>query len=299
MRLRQSRVAMRIMALGQGAAPMPWNLVPGPVPGPFLPATSMRLRARNEIRIRCEDDCPLVAMLRPRSGDDQWVVAERYDVAPWVPASEYADCFGNLCQRYTLPRGDSVVTVETEVEVADQIAVDRSAPMVPTGQLPDEVMVYLLQSRYCPSDKMEQRARGIVQGCAPGYPQAERIHDWVRANIEYRYGVSRETTCALDTLAMGAGVCRDFAHVGVALSRSLNLPARVVVGYLHGLDPMDMHAWYEVFLGGRWYAFDATQQEPRGGRVRVAHGRDIADVAFLSNYGPLEITEMKVSVAVV
>jgi transglutaminase-like putative cysteine protease len=259
----------------------------------------MRLRARNRIEIHCDEDCPLAAILRPRSGDHQWVVAERYEIAPQVPASEYVDGFGNLCQRFTLPRGDSVLTVEHEVEVADQIAVDRRAPRIPAGQLPDATLVYLLQSRYCPSDKMEERARAIVQGCAPGYPQAERISDWIRKHIAYRYGVSQESTCALDTLEQGAGVCRDFAHVGVALCRSLLLPARVVVGYLHGLEPMDMHAWYEVFLGGRWYSFDATQDEPRGGRVVVAHGRDAADVAFLSNYGPLEITRMDVSVTAV
>lgn len=257
----------------------------------------MRLRARNRIEVHCEDDCPLVAVLRPRSGETQWVVAERYEITPWVPATEYVDCFGNLCQRFTLAQGDSVISVESEVEVADQIDVDRRAAQVPPGLLPNETLVYLLQSRYCPSDKMDERARAIVQGCAPGYPQAERIHDWIRDNIEYRYGVSEESTCALDTLNHGAGVCRDFAHVGVALSRALNLPARVVVGYLHGLDPMDMHAWYEVFLGGRWFPFDATQDSPRGGRIVVAHGRDIADVAFLSNYGPLEITQMDVSVA--
>lgn len=278
---------------------MPWNLPPGRAPGVFCAVTTMRLRARNRIQLQCEHDCPLVAMLRPRSSAEQWVAAERYDLAPWVPASEYVDSFGNLCQRYTLPQGASTITVETEVEVADQIVVDRHAAAVPPAQLPDETLVYLLQSRYCPSDKMDQRARAIVQGCAPGYPQAERIHDWIRDNIEYRYGVSEEGTCALDTLAAGAGVCRDFAHVGVALCRSLMLPARVVVGYLYELDPMDMHAWYEVFLGGRWYAFDATQQQPRGGRIVVAHGRDVADVAFLSNYGPLEITQMDVSVIAV
>ena len=259
----------------------------------------MRLRARNRIEVQCEEDCPLAAMLRPRSGPDQWVVAERYEVAPWVPATEYVDSFGNLAQRFTLPRGASAITVETEVEVEEQIAVDRRAPQVAPAMLPDETLVYLLQSRYCPSDKMEERARAIVQGCVPGYPQAERIHDWVREHITYRYGVSAESTCALDTLVQGAGVCRDFAHVGVALCRSLLLPARVVVGYLYGLEPMDMHAWYEVFLGGRWYAFDATQESPRGGRIVVAHGRDIADVAFLSNYGPLEITNMEVTVRAV
>lgn len=260
-----------------------------------LPAI-MRLRARNSIAVHCPDDCAVAAVLRPRSGAEQWVVAERYEIAPWVPATEYVDSFGNLCQRYTLPRGDSTICVESEVEVAEQVAVDRRAPQLPAAQLPDEALVYLLQSRYCPSDKMEERARAIVQGCAPGYPQAERIADWIRENIEYRAGASEESTCALDTLRDAAGVCRDFAHVGVALCRSLLLPARVVVGYLHELEPMDMHAWYEVFLGGRWYAFDATQPEPKGGRIVVAHGRDIADVAFLSNYAPLEITRMEVSV---
>jgi transglutaminase-like putative cysteine protease len=256
----------------------------------------MRLRTRNRIVLRCEDACPVVALLRPRSGASQWVIRERYGIEPWVPATEYVDGFGNLCQRFTLPAGESVLDVEHEVEVADQVEVDRGAAQVPPAQLPDEALQYLLQSRYCPSDKMSERAREIVQGCPPGYPQAERIAEWIREHISYRYGVSGASTCALDTLQGGAGVCRDFAHVGIALSRSLMMPARIVVGYLHELDPMDMHAWYEVFLGGRWYAFDPTQARPRGGRVMVARGRDAADVAFLSEYGSLEVTQMDVSV---
>lgn len=256
----------------------------------------MRLRTRNRIALRCDDACPVVALLRPRSGATQWVVRERYGIEPWVPATEYIDCFGNLCQRFTLPAGTSELDVEHEVDVADQIEVDLGAVQVAPAQLPDDVLQYLLQSRYCPSDKMCERAKDIVQGCPPGYPQAERIASWVRGTLEYRYGVSEASTCALDTIESGAGVCRDFAHVGIALSRSLMMPARIVVGYLHGLDPMDMHAWYEVFLGGRWFAFDATQDAPRGGRVVVARGRDAADVAFLSEYGPLEVTRMEVSV---
>jgi transglutaminase-like putative cysteine protease len=256
----------------------------------------MRLRTRNRIALHCEEACPALALLRPRSGTEQWVVAERYAIEPWVPATEYVDGFDNLCQRFTLPAGDSVLDVQHEVEVPDQIEVNRAAQQVPPAQLPDGTLQYLLQSRYCPSDKMSERAKAIVQGCPPGYPQAERIAAWVRENIDYRYGVSEASTCALDTLECRAGVCRDFAHVGIALSRSLMMPARIVVGYLHDLDPMDMHAWYEVFLGGRWYAFDATQQEPRGGRVVVARGRDAADVAFLSEYGTLKVTQMDVSV---
>lgn len=258
----------------------------------------MRLIARNALHLECEQDCPLVAMLRPRSSDRQWVVSERYEVTPWVPATEYVDSFGNLCQRFTLPGGAASIVVESEVEVPDQIDVDPHAPFTPVESLPDDTLIYLLQSRYCPSDKMEERAREIVQGCSPGYPQVDRIRQWIHGHLEYQYGVSNETTCALDTLRDGAGVCRDFAHVGVALCRSLNVPARVVVGYLLGLEPMDMHAWFEAFVGGRWYAFDPTQDAPRGGRVVVAHGRDIADVAFLSNYGPLEITQMDVEVSV-
>ena len=107
----------------------------------------MRLRARHDIVLHCEEDCPLSAILRPRSGPDQWVIAERYTISPSVTAKEYVDSFGNLCQRYTLPRGDSRITVESEVEVADQIAVDRHAPQVPPAMLPDETLMYLLQSR--------------------------------------------------------------------------------------------------------------------------------------------------------
>jgi transglutaminase-like putative cysteine protease len=256
----------------------------------------MRLVASASITVECEQACPSVAMLRPRSGHSQWVVAERYEVTPWVPAKEYVDAFGNLCQRFTLPAGRSTIAVRSEVEVADQLAVDVHAPLTPVEMLPDEALVYLLQSRYCPSDKMEERALPIVQGVAPGYAQVERIRRWIHENHEYKYGVSCENTDALDTMAAKAGVCRDFAHIGVALCRSLKIPARVVVGYLHELDPMDLHAWFEAFIGGRWYTFDATQEEPKGGRIVVAHGRDIADVAFLSNYGPMAVKEMKVSV---
>jgi transglutaminase-like putative cysteine protease len=256
----------------------------------------MLLTTVSRIRVTCEQDTPVVAMLRPRSGQAQWVLGQRYELSPWVPAREYVDGYGNLCQRFVVPRGEMTLAVTSDVEVAETVAVDMHAPMTPVDRLPDDALVYMLQSRYCPSDVMEDQAKAVVQGCAPGYPQAARICDWVRDNHEYRYGVSDASTTALDTIRHGAGVCRDFAHVGISLSRALHLPARFVVGYLLDLDPMDMHAWYEVYLGDRWYTFDATQDAPRGGRVVVAYGRDATDVAFLSSYEPLEIAQMKVSV---
>ncbi|MDM0116825.1 transglutaminase family protein [Variovorax sp. J22R133] len=165
-----------------------------------------------------------------------------------------------------------------------------------TSRLPQDALVYLLQSRYCPSDKMQAQARNLVDKSSSGYAQVESIRAWIHQNLEYKYGVSNGSTDAIDTLRFGAGVCRDFSHVGIAMCRALWIPARMVVGYLHGLEPMDMHAWFEAFVGGRWYTFDATQAQPRGGRIVVAYGRDAADVAFLSNYGPLEMLDMKVVV---
>ncbi len=248
--------------------------------------------------VKAKSDCPIVAMLRPRSGHAQWMVRESYDIHPPVPITEYVDSYGNLCQRFVVPQGEMIIAVEMTMEVDDQIATDHEARSTPIDMLPDDALQYLLQSRYCPSDKMEDKAREIVGDAVSGYEQAEKIRSWIHANIEYKYGVSSGTTDALDTLNDKAGVCRDFAHIGIGLCRSLRMPARMVVGYLHKLDPMDLHAWFEVFIGGRWYTFDATQDAPRGGRIVLAYGRDAADVAFISDYAshPLEMGEMKVEV---
>lgn len=144
---------------------------------------------------------------------------------------------------------------------------------------------------------MTARARDITADASPGYAQVEAVRRWIHDNLKYQPGSSDCTTDAMQTLDTGAGVCRDFAHVGIALTRALHIPARMVAGYLHQLEPMDMHAWFEAFVDGRWYTFDATQSAPRGGRIVVGYGRDAADVAFLSNYGDMDIEEMTVTVA--
>ena len=256
----------------------------------------MHFQVRSLITVECPHDCPVVAMLRPRSGTAQWVVSDRYGIAPWVRPREYDDAFGNLCQRFIAPAGRTTLDVTSEVIVDEYLAVDPDAGWTPIDLLPDDALVYLLQSRYCPSDKLDAKAREVVQGVAPGYAQVETIRRWIHDNHAYRYGVSEASTDAMDTMEAKAGVCRDFAHIGVALCRALRIPARFVVGYLYQLDPMDLHAWFEAFVGGRWYTFDATQTEPRGGRVVLAYGRDAADVAFLSNYADMQVVEMQVSV---
>lgn len=254
----------------------------------------MRLDAGCDLLVEAAEPCPCVGILRPRSGAAQWLAAVRYQLTPHLPSTEHTDDFGNLCQRFVAPAGRTRIRVQVEVHTEADLAVDPEAAATPVGDLPDDVLHFLLPSRYCPSDKIEPRAREVVGQALPGYAQVEAIRHWIHTNLEYRYGVSDASTDALDSLAQGAGVCRDFSHIGIAMCRSLRIPARMVVGWLYQLDPMDLHAWFEAYIGGRWYTFDATQDVPRGGRIVLAYGRDAADVAFLSNYGPLQTVEMQV-----
>jgi len=257
----------------------------------------MRLRAGCQLTLIATSPQPLVAMLRPRSGVGQWIVEEKYAFEPFVEATEYVDCFGNLCQRLTTPAGGLLLQTEVTVEVARDIAVKPGAPPTSIAELPEYTLQFLLPSRYCPCDTLESLAQEITRGSVLGYDQAEAVRAWIRENIEYRYGVSNGSTSATDTLRDKAGVCRDFAHIGISLCRALHIPARMVVGYLHRLTPMDLHAWFEAFVDGRWYTFDATQAEPRGGRIVIAYGRDAADVALFPEFGPIETRGMRVWVA--
>jgi transglutaminase-like putative cysteine protease len=254
----------------------------------------MQLQAGCEIDLSADSPTPIIAMLRPRSGDAQWLISERYDFQPFVKATEYVDSFGNLCQRLIAPAGAFRIRTDVVLEVDDEIAVDHDAGWTTPSALPDHTLQFLLPSRYCPSDTMGKVALDVVAGKRPGYEQVAAISTWIRENIEYRYGVSDASTTASDTLRDKAGVCRDFSHIGLSLCRALTIPARMVVGYLHRLEPMDLHAWFEAFLDGRWYVFDATQSAPRGGRIPIAYGRDAADVALITNLGPLKTDSMRV-----
>ena len=240
-----------------------------------MPATSLKLHVGSDITVRAAADCPIVAMLRPASGLAQWLSSETYAFDPWVPTTEYVDVYGNLCQRMVVPQGEMRLRVEATVETEPDLAVNPGAPFTLVQNLPDSALQFLLPSRYCPSDTLESRAREIAANASPGYGQVEAIRAWIHGGIEYRYGTSDASTDAAATLARGAGVCRDFAHVGIALTRALRIPARMVVGYLLGLDPMDLHAWFEAYVGDRWYTFDATQAEarrPRRPRLRARRG---------------------------
>lgn len=254
----------------------------------------MRLNAGCNLLFEAIAPSPLILMLRPQSGLGQRVIQEDYRCEPTVPVIEFRDSYGNLCQRLMTPQGLFRVEASTTVETSDEIDIQPGASFVPVQELPHYALQFLLPSRYCQSDLLSDLANKIVAGITSAYDQVEAIRHWIYTHIEYRYETSNASTSAIETITSRIGVCRDFVHLGIALCRSLTIPARMVVGYLYQLKPMDLHAWFEAFVGNRWYTFDATQPEPRGNRIAIAYGRDAADVALATQFGPLILTEMEV-----
>ena len=254
----------------------------------------MKLYAGCELIYQAQEPTPLILMLRPRSGDGQWIAGETYELEPLVPVTEYTDMYGNVAQRLVTTAGRFRIRTTVEVETTDAIDVVMDAPFTPIELLPDAVLPFLLPSRYCQVEQFGGLAVEIAGDAAPGYGQVETIRQWIRANVNYQYGTSNASTSAIETERQRTGVCRDFAHLGITLCRSLNIPARMVVGYLYKLKPMDLHAWFEAFVGERWYTFDATQAEPRGNRIIVAYGRDAADVALVTQFGAITLEYMSV-----
>jgi transglutaminase-like putative cysteine protease len=230
---------------------------------------------------------PMVFMLRPRSGPTQWVAREDYRISPSVQVVEITDGFGNLCQRLVAPVGRFEIYTSAEVMVEDQPSLAKDAPFVEVPELPHDVLEYLLPSRYCESDRFSDMATEIVGESQSGYAQVAAITSWVHSNIRNVPGSSTYPVSAVEVNDRREGVCRDLAQISIALCRALCIPARLVVGYLHALEPMDIHAWFQAFVGGRWYTFDPTNPAGHGPRIAIAHGRDSTDVAIYNQYGPL------------
>ena len=256
----------------------------------------MILDATCQLDYHLNEDVPAIFMLRPRSGWAQWIMREEFHIRPQVPVVEFTDVYGNLCQRTVMPAGDFHLAVGYQVLVPDIVDADLLAPLMPVQHLPTDLLHYLLPSRYCQSDQLSVLAASIVEDATRNYLEVARIRTWIHHHITYEAGSSNASTSALETLNMKRGVCRDFAHLGIALCRAINVPARMVVGFLHQLKPMDLHAWFEAFIGGRWFTFDATEDVTRGNRIVLAYGRDAADVALATIFGSFEMRSMNVTV---
>jgi len=239
--------------------------------------------------------------VRPRPDGDFRVLDEAWRITPPLALHAYSDIYGNTCQRMVIPAGDMLLSYDAMIEVsgqADEVAPD--AVQLPVEELPDEVLLYTLPSRFCLSDTLSDMAWQLFGAIEPGWARVQAICDWVHGNIRFQYGTSNSLTTSADVCSAGVGVCRDFAHLAVTFCRALNIPARYVFGYLPDIGvpppdaPMDFCAWMEVYLAGRWWTFDPRNNEPRIGRVLVGRGRDALDVAMITTYGSPRLTKMTV-----
>jgi transglutaminase-like putative cysteine protease len=247
----------------------------------------MLLHTSCSFRFQIPDPTPFVLMLRPRSGWQQWIAKEEYKITPRVPVNEFTDIYGNLCQRLVAPSGEFSIHTSAEVQIPDEIDREPGAYYVDVQFLPENVIGFLLPSRYCESECFWQMTMEITEGLTPGYDQVAAIENWVRDNISYKPGSSDLHISAVQVNKKGSGVCRDLSHLAIAMCRSMSIPARLVVGYCHKLEPMDMHAWFEAYVGNRWYLFDPSQPyHKHNGYVAIGYGRDAADVAVFNQFGP-------------
>jgi transglutaminase-like putative cysteine protease len=246
----------------------------------------MWLRVSCNLEMEFTVESPLILLLRPRSDARQWIARDRYAVWPALAIEEYADMYGNPCQRLLAPPGHFQIEVCSDVRLPADPQSANGGAFIPVQDLPSETLMYLAPSRYCESDKLGRLVHDIVVDSAPGHDQVAAITHWIHRRLPYRGDSDPTPVSAVEALERGDGVCRDFAHLGIALCRALSIPARIIVGYLHRLDPMDLHAWFEAYVGGQWVAFDPTRPEMGGGRVHLAHGRDAADVPVFTQFGP-------------
>jgi hypothetical protein len=254
------------------------------------------------LELRCEHPTPVLALVHPHPSLLADVVGtERTVVEPDRSYEVLTDIGGNRWSRWLAPAGVSRFRFAATVIRPDSTdLVVPTAPPCPVEQLPIDTYRYLNASTYCDTAALMPLAWNTFGGQRLGWPLVQDICDWVHGSIRFDYQAVRAEKTASHTLQDGAGVCRDFAHVAITLCRCLNMPARYCTGYLgytgipKGEAPVDFSAWFEVFLGDRWYVFDARHNFPRCGRVLIGRGRDAGDVPFLRSFGPHDLLSMEV-----
>ena len=262
----------------------------------------MHLEIGCRLGYRMEQDTPLIAILNVHYS--RFSNMERPDhvvTRPAVPISAYRDAFGNWCSRMVAPAGDFTIWTQGIVEDSGEPdPVQPDAVQHRVEDLPSDVLVYLLGSRYCETDRLSDMAWDIWGHGPTGWARVQAICDWVHGHVAFDYMKADPTQTAYQTWERGTGVCRDFTHLAVALCRAMNVPTRYCTGYISDVgasrsaDPMDFAAWMEVYLSGRWWTFDPRNNERRIGRVLVASGRDATDVPLTQTFGPNKLTDFEV-----
>ncbi len=281
---------------------VPTDALPaGPADFHSSEGTGMLIRFGYEITFACNQPTPMISLMSvhpDRTGDLQ--SPERVVTTPAVATSIYFDLAGNVCRRFVAPAGEFTIWSDGTIEDSgepDPVLADAWEKTI--QDLPDDCLVYLLGSRYCETDRLSSIAWELFGHVQPGWARVQSICDFVHKQIRFDYMKAKSTRTAFDAYEERVGVCRDYAHLAIALCRCLNIPARYVNGFLGDIGvsimtPDDFSAWMEVYLGDLWVTFDPRNNAPRIGRIVVARGRDAADVPLLNSFGPHVLKSFRV-----
>jgi transglutaminase-like putative cysteine protease len=260
------------------------------------------IRAGYDIAFHCQQETPMVLMLSVHPSRQADLLSEHIvRLSNDIVSRDYVDSFGNVCTRLVAPPG--LLEVRNQFLIRDGGLPDEVAPharQLAVDELPDDTLRHLMGSRYCDTQKLSELAWSLFAGIEGGWQKVQAICDYVHDHLEFGYHHARCDRTASESHAERRGVCRDFAHLAVTLCRCMNIPARYCTGYLGDIGvprdpaPMDFSAWFEAYLGGRWYTFDARHNLPRIGRIVIARGRDAADVAISTGFGVTQLVRFAV-----
>lgn len=264
------------------------------------PFNTNRLQIDSTLDYGVEGPSEFVFLIHVANGMGQTLVHENLQIEPSTPFRTYCDSqSGNRFLRFQAQPGPLKVVYRALVDRMIE-PVDVNAAELPVHEIPDDILHYLMPTRYCESDLLAMNTGQLFGQMSPGHARVQAICQWVRGNIEYRIGSTNATTTAREVFMQRTGVCRDFAHLAVTFCRALNIPARLVSGYAtFDEPPPDFHAVFEAYLGGRWVMFDPTAMSPLDQIVRLAQGRDAKDVAFATIFGPAHMVSMRPDVVLV
>lgn len=254
----------------------------------------MKIRIGYDIIFECFQPIPMILVLNvhPERAPDL-LAPDVIRTDPVVPVSVYLDSYGNWCTRIVAPPPSIRIYSETTIEdsgLPDEVA--PNAQQTPVEDLPEDVLIFLLASRYCETEPLTEVAWNLFGHIPAGWQRVAAICDFVHQHIAFDYQDARHTRTAMEAYNEGVGVCRDYAHLALSFCRCMNIPARYCTGYLGDIGvpispaPMDFSGWFEAYLDGQWYTFDARHNVPRIGRILMARGRDAADVAISTTFGP-------------
>lgn len=262
----------------------------------------MKIRIGYELIYDCAQPIPMILSLNVHySRVSDLIIPDHLIAEPPVPITAYRDSYGNWCSRIVAPKG--LLRLSTDALISDTGQPDVVVPearQIPVQELPDETLLFLLGSRYCETDRLSETAWQLFHTSPHGWARVQAICDFVNRHIEFGYEHARASKTAWDVFHERTGVCRDYAHLAITFCRCMNIPARYCTGYLGDIGipppygPMDFAGWFEAYLDGHWYTFDARNNMPRIGRVLIARGRDAADVALSNTFGPNILKGFKV-----